>query len=380
VAEAEQQLADAQNRLYNIGLEGANDYTQKYQETMNEMYDTMTELQQQFLAGEIATQEEYDRKMLEAQEYYYQKLQNYSELYGIAVAGNSAAANEAWSSEFSGMMNKTEEWMLAVDDYTKKCGSAFVEWQGVVDKVNEVVGGDFTTLSNNVKSIVDESNNLATSITEDGGVLDAIGAEVDAVSGATTAYANKRQSILDLIKSNEDYIKSLNAVVAAEAGDANVGDTSSDADDSSGDSTAGDSDDTQGNGDSGEVDNSDKADGVAAALWMDGHLTSGWGNGEERAEKFAEKGVQEAEAILKSDARTGELYTRWKNKRSQLSNFYYGSFDTGGYTGEWGPEGKFAMLHQKEIVLNQTDTENLLAAVEMLRTILQTIDMHSMSA
>jgi hypothetical protein len=41
---------------------------------MSEMYDTMTELQQQFLNGEITTQEEYDRKMLEAQEYYYQKL------------------------------------------------------------------------------------------------------------------------------------------------------------------------------------------------------------------------------------------------------------------------------------------------------------------
>jgi chromosome segregation ATPase len=28
------------------------------------------------------------------------------------------------------------------------------------------------------------------------------------------------------------------------------------------------------------------------------------------------------------------------------------SMDTGGYTGEWGPEGKLAVLHEKEIVLN----------------------------
>jgi hypothetical protein len=29
------------------------------------------------------------------------------------------------------------------------------------------------------------------------------------------------------------------------------------------------------------------------------------------------------------------------------------SFATGGYTGEWGPEGKLAMLHEKELILNK---------------------------
>ena len=33
-----------------------------------------------------------------------------------------------------------------------------------------------------------------------------------------------------------------------------------------------------------------------------------------------------------------------------------GQFDTGGYTGSWGPEGKLAMLHEKEMVLNKDDT------------------------
>jgi hypothetical protein len=34
VSDAEQKLADAQNNLYNIGLEGANGYTEKYQQTL----------------------------------------------------------------------------------------------------------------------------------------------------------------------------------------------------------------------------------------------------------------------------------------------------------------------------------------------------------
>ena len=44
-------------------------------------------------------------------------------------------------------------------------------------------------------------------------------------------------------------------------------------------------------------------------------------------------------------------------------------YDTGGYTGDWGPDGKLAFLHQKEIVLNADDTENLLKAVSMIRDI-----------
>jgi hypothetical protein len=59
VSDAEQKVADAQNALYNKQLEGTNDYTQKYQQTLSEMYDTMSSLQEQYLSGEITTEEEY---------------------------------------------------------------------------------------------------------------------------------------------------------------------------------------------------------------------------------------------------------------------------------------------------------------------------------
>ena len=44
-------------------------------------------------------------------------------------------------------------------------------------------------------------------------------------------------------------------------------------------------------------------------------------------------------------------------------------FDTGGYTGDWGPEGKLAVLHEKELVLNQQDTSNLLTTMAFLKDI-----------
>ena len=45
------------------------------------------------------------------------------------------------------------------------------------------------------------------------------------------------------------------------------------------------------------------------------------------------------------------------------------SFDTGGYTGEWGPDGRLAWLHQKELILNPQDTENFLDAIKLVKTI-----------
>ena len=52
-------------------------------------------------------------------------------------------------------------------------------------------------------------------------------------------------------------------------------------------------------------------------------------------------------------------------------------FRTGGYTGAWGPEGKMAVLHEKELVLNANDTVNFLAGVNILREIAKMIDLQA---
>ena len=54
-------------------------------------------------------------------------------------------------------------------------------------------------------------------------------------------------------------------------------------------------------------------------------------------------------------------------------------FDTGGYTGTWGPEGRLAMLHQKEIVLNAHDTENILSIVDMVRQMATQLDFNTLT-
>ena len=46
----------------------------------------------------------------------------------------------------------------------------------------------------------------------------------------------------------------------------------------------------------------------------------------------------------------------------------FSAFDTGGYTGKWNsPEGKLAVLHEKQLILNKDDTENMLKMLEVSR-------------
>ena len=55
-----------------------------------------------------------------------------------------------------------------------------------------------------------------------------------------------------------------------------------------------------------------------------------------------------------------ELRKKWKGKVTGLK--------TGGYTGDWSDDsGKLAVLHKKELVLNESDTSNMLKAVDAVR-------------
>lgn len=51
---------------------------------------------------------------------------------------------------------------------------------------------------------------------------------------------------------------------------------------------------------------------------------------------------------------------------------------SGGYTGDWGKSGKLAVLHEKELVLNAQDTENIFAAVEAVRNFASSLGTNSL--
>ena len=69
---------------------------------------------------------------------------------------------------------------------------------------------------------------------------------------------------------------------------------------------------------------------------------------------------------LNSSSNSGYwTFSQVKNKVAELQKAASGA--TGMYTGAWGPEGKLAVLHEKELVLNKQDTSNILSAVDIVR-------------
>lgn len=85
-----------------------------------------------------------------------------------------------------------------------------------------------------------------------------------------------------------------------------------------------------------------------------------WGSKEAMVKDFQEQGV------WISDEKADSLWNKYNNTTQK--------YDTGGYTGEWGQDGKLAVLHQKELVLNASDTANMLDIVNVVRDIVQQID------
>ena len=69
----------------------------------------------------------------------------------------------------------------------------------------------------------------------------------------------------------------------------------------------------------------------------------------------------------------GRIYDAASGSTVQLETPAYSSFDTGGYTGEWGDSGKLAMLHEKELILNKQDTENFLNALNISRDLINSM-------
>ena len=193
-----------------------------------------------------------------------------------------------------------------------------------------------------------------------------------------SAWSQAAKDSAELLHNTQETIDAMKTLelVSSEKENENIGSTSNTTTSNTGDTISAGTD-----ANVNSISNEDKAEGVAAAIWLRGSNSSGWGQGRERSRKLSEKGVSKAQSYLNS-ASNGSLYKKWKGK--DLSPYYYGAFDTGGYTGEWNSsEGRLAILHQKELVLNAEDTKNILASVAMLRNLtnanLSQLNTHSIS-
>ena len=135
--------------------------------------------------------------------------------------------------------------------------------------------------------------------------------------------------------------------------------------------------------------------GIAGSILLSNK--DNWGNGQTRLNNFIKVFGEQLGASLNKEVSEYLASNVVNNKKylqdivdnhnwyssfdlknfKQNSSFYlknaskWNKYDTGGYTGNWNSsEGRPAILHEKELVLNKQDTKNILDSVTIMRSIM----------
>lgn len=415
VANAEQNYED---KLHQMQESNAN-YINDLQSNMIQMEQDYQDKVQEIMKDTSLTAEERMIKLNELNQYYDEKMkfymsetelweENSQRLYEedwmnyAAATGYKISSEEEWLDHWNETQlsiltgfGSLEEYQtnhnMNVANLLLSSSDAFATWQTNIETAMQNAGTSMGTFQEDatevLNTVAEESEETKDSVVDMAETAaDKIGEVVEAVVDWENQYSATVQKMLTW---NNALITSFNRLIAgwsavqssANSSGAGSGDGSSSSSGSGSGSSSSSANNGSNSGNSGgSVDNSDKVAGVAAAIWMDGASASGWGNNPTRATRLKEKGVEGAQAYINAHGANGDIYADWANKRNQLRNYYYGSFDTGGYTGEWGLDGKFAMLHEKELVLNKDDTTHFLQAIDIVRQISELIDLNALSS
>lgn len=437
LSDAEARYAEAENNLYNIRLEGANNAISAQIELNRQYHEELTTLWTDWSNGEIASEKEFDKRKLDLENWYKESSINLSNQRTYAIQDDSRIEQEAWTSKFINVAKSATDFETDISTAMSGATLAFSNWKSVVDQVQQSTGLTLTGLENavgnrkdktGVVGKIDELGQALLGTKENPGVIDKMGSLLttteSVVSYYTTTYLPKLQEVIDKYKEialasheaqkaisepvvedglvssglyEEEIAKMIekdeyaalrliyeryNSYTSQKSWDEFM---KLDKDEQKSFLANPEKFETKEEIAIREQAEQNQANhytpmfGVktGALLYRDINKSNGgFGSVQEtydRTDQF--EFAKTSTAKNKDGILFYEIYSGMYVKASDI--YEVKGFDTGGYTGAWGPEGKWAMLHQKEIVLNAQDTENLLAAVDILRQIVSVIDIQS---
>lgn len=410
IEDAEQNLLDAQNNWYNIAKEQVTEVTgeiistwQECQEAVEEIYNDMT----------LTDQERADRAA-EIYSYYTEKIKYLEEEKQVAISDMTQAGNESlltdailmgdtitdltgltsedikniveesggsiidilsgdnetiknivasntelidlfdnvYATDLSNMTNNTATFEAELNRLLDKCKD---DYQGYQDKVASVAQETGTTLGELARE-TDKVSDATDELYERGlDAAEALWVEVDAAADLSAQLSILAQQYLEVARAMAQVAQmQTNTVSSKVSFDADV------------DYSALMSSFLASGGNI-ESDTYKKLleQRNAKIDWLEtqGYDSNYWINrGDETTQNFKDliNGGGGQDWYKKAQAMYGE---DWEEILKTLPGFA-----TGGYTGEF-TDGKLAFLHEKELVLNQEDTENILAATAAVRTL-----------
>lgn len=341
-------------------------------ESDQEKYATMTAAEQELIDGlKNGTIKSYE-DIQEAGQRVNDESLDYWNTTAQAMA-------DAWNAD-DGMSIKSQ-----VNEALKDCSTALADYGADVDAGCTAAGEDFTDVGNaidDVSNAIDDLNGT----TED--YIDNAEKLIDDYIDSLKELESQWKEVKSIVEQNIDTMKkyelatnnataaynSLNAAKSSSGNSGGSGNSTDIADNNPIEETVHYySVNSSPDGDGlvvtvyEKTGNSEKAIGLDGEEAKDHKVGSVWEARDYINQVLSENGYDE-ELDPKKNVQTSGYKYYLDNARV---NTY--SFDTGGYTGEWDNSGRLAVLHQKELVLNKDDTENILNAVEFVRGIASSI-------
>ena len=354
VNDAQQRVDDAQNELYNIEKDQMksllseaaslnSDFSKRLQEIANDT--TLTDKERK---AQIEETQRYYKKKADELNIKFKSVKNDLGQLGIDIY------NE-WGNQYGNMINRTESMVTDFDRFSNMLISDFnntvTKYKDGIEKITEETG----TSLDDLKIILDNTNTSTQNL----------GASLDTTIKNLWSQADGLKNSIELL--NEYRIKAEQATTATNA--FNRATSKEITDNQEGSSPAG-----------------EYREGVDyLQLMIDYWLSQGsnpvW---DDTMEKYNRERDAKSQAEGRYDVTQGQQ-TRNAFENGDFNNYYYDEalaqerwerykkapikkFDTGGYTGIF-QGGRLALLHQKELVLNQEDTQNILSAVATVRSI-----------
>lgn len=364
ISNAEQTVEDKQKNLYDISKDYEEKIAASWFDVLQQYEERVQELQEKYQAG-IITQTEFNKQKEALDDIYKQKIEY---IYGE--------------------LNKVyENSTLTFKDSNLQKATSMNELVDIYEKSNEFIKDISTDATQNAQDQADAVTDILGSVgIEVGKLADAFNtANTDINSSVTSMVASTKTSLAEFNASLDTSIQKIKEYAAAasaafgKTGDAYV---------ATGDVTGFTGDlskqymNAVAKGDI-ELANQLLEARKGKMAGMDANTLSSLISNE-RLQKWTKYYnnpdsvyYEAAQDMLDAVNNGGSALQWWVEIMNKITkdNPYKkpSSFDSGGYTGPWGSEGKLALLHEKELILNKTDTENILDAVNIIRSMSQSI-------
>lgn len=427
IENAEQNYEDKLYALQELNTK----YIKDLQDNIVSMEEEMASKIEEIMNDETLSIEEKQQRVDDVTEYYTERIKYYDSQLGIAIDNNKRLYENDWKaySEKTGykisadekFIDQWNETTLAIKTGVKdqdtyftnlvnsmmnaraNCKTAIDNYKKDVDTALRASGKSWDTYSGDVKREVGKLEKSTDQASKDSDELkntyetnfsDMMAKFKEFVADYKNKVASLKKLNKDLYNSYDKVLKKLKELMQKEKEHKNNKTPTDNTPSNNTPSTPSNNTPSGNTGNGGSSRNNKKntldsatIDGIAGAIWY--WSPSAWGSGNERKtkvdEKFGAGAYDKVQAYINQHVSGNKLinggFKYGYGDKDKYKAYYYSKFDTGGYTGDWGSsEGKFAMLHQKELVLNADDTQNMLSAINSVRDIAKMIDINALSA